>query len=140
MCASGFHSPSLYSPVFIYYLLFIIITLFRAAMAGLCTFSPPNVLSLSFSINKTTNLRPEKSRRPITSCSSIDSSEEEKQSSGGKGIFSFVTDNPSSKGAIQMPNTPAQDGNLGQMISVRREREREREREKEIVCVREIWN
>jgi hypothetical protein len=32
-------------------------------------------------------------------------------------LFSFVTDNDSSRGAIQLPNTPAQDGNLGQMIS-----------------------
>lgn len=35
----------------------------------------------------------------------------------GKGIFNFVTDNASSRGAIQLPNTPAQDGNLGQMIT-----------------------
>ncbi|KAL3690442.1 hypothetical protein R1sor_016751 [Riccia sorocarpa] len=34
-----------------------------------------------------------------------------------KGIFSFVTDNESSRTAIQMPNTPVQDGNLGQMIT-----------------------
>lgn len=35
-----------------------------------------------------------------------------------EGIFSFVTDNDSSRNAIQLPNAPAQDGNLGQMISV----------------------
>lgn len=34
-----------------------------------------------------------------------------------KGLLSFVTDNPSSRSAIQLPNTPAQDGNLGQMIT-----------------------
>lgn len=34
-----------------------------------------------------------------------------------KGLLSFVTDNPSSRSAIQLPNTPAEDGNLGQMIS-----------------------
>lgn len=34
-----------------------------------------------------------------------------------EGIFSFVTDNDSSRNAIQLPNAPAQDGNLGQMIS-----------------------
>ncbi|KAJ7560501.1 hypothetical protein O6H91_04G132500 [Diphasiastrum complanatum] len=34
----------------------------------------------------------------------------------GKGLFSFVTDNPSSREAIQLPNEPAQDGNVGQMI------------------------
>ena len=44
---------------------------------------------------------------------------EEKKGSKRKGLFGFVTDNASSRGAIQLPNTPAQDGNLGQMISVR---------------------
>lgn len=45
----------------------------------------------------------------------VAAAEDEKKS---RGIFSFVTDNESSKSAIQLPNTPAQDGNLGQMISV----------------------
>ncbi|CAI5486573.1 unnamed protein product, partial [Closterium sp. Naga37s-1] len=36
-----------------------------------------------------------------------------------KGIFEFVTDNPSSRSAIQLKNAPAMDGNVGQMISVR---------------------
>ncbi|XP_057534038.1 uncharacterized protein LOC130812534 isoform X2 [Amaranthus tricolor] len=31
--------------------------------------------------------------------------------------FGFVTDNPSSKSAIQLPESPAEDGNVGQMIS-----------------------
>lgn len=31
--------------------------------------------------------------------------------------FTFVTDNPSSRGAIQLPDLPADDGNVGQMIS-----------------------
>lgn len=31
--------------------------------------------------------------------------------------FRFVTDNPSSRGAIQLPDLPANDGNVGQMIS-----------------------
>ncbi len=43
----------------------------------------------------------------------------EEKAARKKGLFSFVTDNDSSRGAIQLPNTPAQDGNLGQMISVR---------------------
>lgn len=30
--------------------------------------------------------------------------------------FGFVTDNPSSKGAIQLPESPAEDGNVGQML------------------------
>lgn len=32
--------------------------------------------------------------------------------------FGFVTDNPSSKGAIQLPESPAEDGNVGQMLYV----------------------
>uniref|UniRef100_A0A1D1Z6J0 Haloalkane dehalogenase 2 n=1 Tax=Anthurium amnicola TaxID=1678845 RepID=A0A1D1Z6J0_9ARAE len=31
--------------------------------------------------------------------------------------FGFVTDNPSSRNAIQLPETPAEDGNVGQMLS-----------------------
>ncbi|KAG0472068.1 hypothetical protein HPP92_016614 [Vanilla planifolia] len=30
--------------------------------------------------------------------------------------FGFVTDNPSSRSAIQLPETPAEDGNVGQML------------------------
>ncbi|KAJ8773884.1 hypothetical protein K2173_009315 [Erythroxylum novogranatense] len=30
--------------------------------------------------------------------------------------FAFVTDNPSSRGAIQLPESPAEDGNVGQML------------------------
>nr|XP_016475970.1 PREDICTED: uncharacterized protein LOC107797586 [Nicotiana tabacum] len=30
--------------------------------------------------------------------------------------FGFVTDNPSSRSAIQMPESPAEDGNVGQML------------------------
>ena len=41
-----------------------------------------------------------------------------KKEERGKGMFSFVARNESSRGAIQLPNTPAQDGNLGQTISV----------------------
>lgn len=41
-----------------------------------------------------------------------------KKEERGKGMFNFVTDNESSRSAIQLPNTPAEDGNLGQMISV----------------------
>ncbi|GJP49695.1 hypothetical protein CLOM_g8877, partial [Closterium sp. NIES-68] len=39
------------------------------------------------------------------------------QGERAKGIFEFVTDNPSSKSAIQLKNAPAMDGNVGQMIS-----------------------
>jgi hypothetical protein len=32
--------------------------------------------------------------------------------------FAFVTDNPSSRDAIQLPESPAEDGNVGQMLYV----------------------
>ena len=32
--------------------------------------------------------------------------------------FGFVTDNPSSRSAIQLPAVPAEDGNVGQMLYV----------------------
>jgi hypothetical protein len=32
--------------------------------------------------------------------------------------FGFVTDNPSSRSAIQLPQSPAEDGNVGQMLYV----------------------
>ncbi|KAL5176535.1 hypothetical protein HKD37_08G022462 [Glycine soja] len=32
--------------------------------------------------------------------------------------FGFVTDNPSSRSAIQLPENPAEDGNVGQMLYV----------------------
>ncbi|CAI7813335.1 unnamed protein product [Closterium sp. NIES-54] len=41
----------------------------------------------------------------------------EPQGERAKGIFEFVTDNPSSRSAIQLKNAPAMDGNVGQMIS-----------------------
>lgn len=56
-------------------------------------------------------------RRAIVVATAANEGEEKKESKR-KGLFGFVTDNASSRGAIQLPNTPAQDGNLGQMISV----------------------
>ena len=32
--------------------------------------------------------------------------------------FGFVTDNPSSRSSIQLPESPAEDGNVGQMLYV----------------------
>ncbi|CAM6090904.1 unnamed protein product [Calypogeia fissa] len=45
------------------------------------------------------------------------SSGKQEKKAGAGGLFGFVTDNKSSRDAIQLPNTPAQDGNLGQMIT-----------------------
>ncbi|KAH7564999.1 hypothetical protein JRO89_XS09G0102100 [Xanthoceras sorbifolium] len=45
-----------------------------------------------------------------------DQSEDNKDASAFN-PFGFVTDNPSSRSAIQLPSSPAEDGNVGQMIS-----------------------
>lgn len=47
--------------------------------------------------------------------SSSGEGEEEKKPSFNP--FGFVTDNPSSRSAIQLPETPAEDGNVGQMLN-----------------------
>ena len=60
-------------------------------------------------------------RIAIVCAGKLDGGEEveiKKTEERGKGMFSFVTDNESRRTATQLPNTPAQDGNLGQMISV----------------------
>nr|KJB35128.1 hypothetical protein B456_006G101700 [Gossypium raimondii] len=41
---------------------------------------------------------------------------EEKNDEKGFTPFGFVTDNPSSRSAIQLPESPAEDGNVGQML------------------------
>jgi hypothetical protein len=46
---------------------------------------------------------------------------EEEKGEGDPGSFNpfgFVTDNPSSRSAIQLPAVPAEDGNVGQMLYV----------------------
>ena len=53
--------------------------------------------------------------RPAVRCEASSDGEKPERM---KGIFEFVTDNPSSRNAIQLEATPAQDGNLGQMITV----------------------
>lgn len=45
----------------------------------------------------------------------ITASSEKKE--GGFNPFGFVTDNPSSRSAIQLPDNPAEDGNVGQMLN-----------------------
>lgn len=45
--------------------------------------------------------------------------EEQAKDSPAFNPFGFVTDNPSSRSAIQLPESPAEDGNVGQMLYVR---------------------
>lgn len=46
-----------------------------------------------------------------------DSEEKKDEAKNTFSPFRFVTDNPSSRGAIQLPDLPADDGNVGQMIA-----------------------
>lgn len=46
------------------------------------------------------------------------SGEEEGGEKSSFNPFGFVTDNPSSRSAIQLPESPAEDGNVGQMLYV----------------------
>ncbi|XP_058734385.1 uncharacterized protein LOC131606124 [Vicia villosa] len=78
-------------------------------------FSP----TLNLAISSTTKCcsRRRESRRGLNSmrvrASSTDKDEDEKSSFNP---FGFVTDNASSRSAIQLPETPAEAGNVGQMI------------------------
>ena len=45
--------------------------------------------------------------------------EEQGKDSPAFNPFGFVTDNPSSRSAIQLPESPAEDGNVGQVLYVR---------------------
>ncbi|CAN0858606.1 Cis-3-alkyl-4-alkyloxetan-2-one decarboxylase [Linum grandiflorum] len=84
---------------------------------------PSSSSSLSLSI-KTTNLcfptlisnraTATTSRTSLTVRASKDDDDE--AASPDFNPFGFVTDNPSSRSAIQLPESPAQDGNVGQML------------------------
>jgi hypothetical protein len=54
----------------------------------------------------------------FSSTSGSDKADEEKDDKPGFNPFGFVTDNPSSRSAIQLPESPAEDGNVGQMLYV----------------------
>ncbi|GLU22047.1 hypothetical protein SLE2022_381470 [Rubroshorea leprosula] len=89
-------------------------------------FSPPHTLTLPFSaLNKIAGInnyrnydrRSERTKKFITA-SATDKNNEKSTEQEDKGYtpFGFVTDNPSSRSAIQLPETPAEDGNVGQML------------------------
>ncbi|KAG2575173.1 hypothetical protein PVAP13_7KG417700 [Panicum virgatum] len=63
--------------------------------------------------------------RPRGRCATVEASgkdgsgtaeEEKEKDEPGFNPFGFVTDNPSSRSAIQLPAVPAEDGNVGQML------------------------
>lgn len=55
-------------------------------------------------------------RRPTAAKIFAKSSDDDDDTSPSFNPFGFVTDNPSSKSAIQLPESPAEDGNVGQML------------------------
>lgn len=63
-------------------------------------------------------------RKPSTTstvtvkASSAEKDEANKKDAPAFNPFGFVTDNPSSRNAIQLPESPAEDGNVGQMLYV----------------------
>ncbi|KGN45257.1 uncharacterized protein LOC101210082 [Cucumis sativus] len=65
----------------------------------------------------TTRIRPPSSPgRIIASAKGKDEANDGDADSTGFNPFGFVTDNPSSRSAIQLPESPAEDGNVGQML------------------------
>jgi hypothetical protein len=54
----------------------------------------------------------------VVAASSKDEKAEAEEGDPAFNPFGFVTDNPSSRTAIQLPESPAQDGNVGQMLYV----------------------
>jgi len=50
--------------------------------------------------------------------SSTEKGESEDKEASAFNPFGFVTDNASSRSAIQLPESPAEDGNVGQMLYV----------------------
>lgn len=61
----------------------------------------------------------QKNRRLVSvKCSSNEDKGTEDESSPAFNPFGFVTDNASSRTAIQLPESPAEDGNVGQMLYV----------------------
>nr|XP_043635784.1 cis-3-alkyl-4-alkyloxetan-2-one decarboxylase [Erigeron canadensis] len=83
--------------------------------AAFCLNSPP--LNFPASSYPSTRLRKLSLTRPTTfltkATSQNDNNDDETPSFNP---FGFVTDNPSSRSAIQLPEVPAEDGNVGQML------------------------
>ena len=89
-------------------------------MAFSAVFSPSLNLAMSstmycYSRRRTSNT----ATVTVRASSSTDSKGESKdKDSPTFNPFGFVTDNPSSRSAIQLPENPAEDGNVGQMLYV----------------------
>ncbi|KAJ0076299.1 hypothetical protein Patl1_34597 [Pistacia atlantica] len=115
--------------------------------------SPPSPLTLPISSTAKTTLtaatikchtlwrsKSERKRatRIITNASEGESkSDDSDKDSPAFNPFGFVTDNPSSRSAIQLPESPAEDGNVGQMLY--RIEDKGKEFGKYIKCGKLVW-
>nr|CAB3485953.1 unnamed protein product [Digitaria exilis] len=83
-------------------------------------FSPCGGASISVSGRLRWGTRPRGGRHATVAASGNDgggtAKEEKEGDKPGFNPFGFVTDNPSSRSAIQLPAVPAEDGNVGQML------------------------
>ncbi|KAL3721109.1 hypothetical protein ACJRO7_005866 [Eucalyptus globulus] len=86
-------------------------------------FTPPSFTTLCSSLHytTTTKLNPRKQlttkkRHTTIIVKASEKKEETDEDTPAFNPFGFVTDNPSSRSAIQLPESPAEDGNVGQMI------------------------
>lgn len=80
-------------------------------------FSP----TLNLAISSTTyccKRRITPTRSVTVRASSTEKGESEDKEASAFNPFGFVTDNASSRSAIQLPESPAEDGNVGQMLYV----------------------
>ncbi|KAL2479071.1 alpha/beta-hydrolase superfamily protein [Forsythia ovata] len=76
----------------------------------------PTSSSSSTSSSHFTNTRLIRNKRFRTTISIVAKASEEDDDKPKFNPFGFVTDNPSSRSAIQLPESPAEDGNVGQML------------------------
>ncbi|XP_007023283.2 PREDICTED: haloalkane dehalogenase [Theobroma cacao] len=86
-------------------------------MAGTLLLSPQPLTLPKFSVStKKPLINSQRATKLVTRASATEKNDDKSNDDKGFIPFGFVTDNPSSRSAIQLPETPAQDGNVGQML------------------------
>ncbi|WRX27356.1 Alpha/beta hydrolase fold-1 - like 10 [Theobroma cacao] len=86
-------------------------------MAGTLLLSPQPLTLPNFSVStKKPLINSQRATKLVTRASATEKNDDKSNDDKGFIPFGFVTDNPSSRSAIQLPETPAQDGNVGQML------------------------
>ncbi|KAK6267667.1 hypothetical protein QUC31_011827 [Theobroma cacao] len=86
-------------------------------MAGTLLLSSQPLTLPKFSVStKKPLINSQRATKLVTRASATEKNDDKSKDDKGFIPFGFVTDNPSSRSAIQLPETPAQDGNVGQML------------------------